>query len=61
MQDLAKEGMTMLVVTHEIGFAREMADKIVFIDNGMKLEAAPADRLFSNPTPRSALPGPDPA
>jgi ABC-type polar amino acid transport system ATPase subunit len=50
MKDLARDGMTMIVVTHEIGFAREVADKVVFIDNGMKMEEAPADRFFSNPT-----------
>jgi ABC-type polar amino acid transport system ATPase subunit len=50
MKDLAKEGMTMIVVTHEIGFAREVSDKVVFIDNGTKMEEAPADRFFSHPT-----------
>ena len=50
MKDLAKEGMTMIVVTHEIGFAKEVADKVVFIDDGMKIEEATADRFFSNPT-----------
>jgi aspartate/glutamate/glutamine transport system ATP-binding protein len=50
MKDLARDGMTMIVVTHEIGFAREVADKVVFIDNGMKMEEASADRFFSAPT-----------
>ncbi len=50
MKDLAKEGMTMIVVTHEIGFAKEVADKVVFIDDGVKIEEATADRFFSNPT-----------
>ena len=50
MKDLARDGMTMIVVTHEIGFAKEVADKVVFIDNGMKMEEAPADRFFSAPT-----------
>jgi ABC-type polar amino acid transport system ATPase subunit len=50
MKDLAREGMTMIVVTHEIGFAREVADKVVFIDNGLKIEEAPADTFFSAPT-----------
>ncbi len=50
MKDLARDGMTMIVVTHEIGFAREVADKVVFIDDGVKIEEAPADRFFSQPT-----------
>jgi ABC-type polar amino acid transport system ATPase subunit len=50
MKDLAKEGMTMIVVTHEIGFAKEVADKVVFIDDGVIIEEAPADRFFSSPT-----------
>ena len=49
MVDLAKEGMTMLVVTHEMGFAREVADRIVFMDAGQIIEAnTPAD-FFANP------------
>jgi len=49
MVDLAHEGMTMLVVTHEMGFAREVADRIVFMDAGQIIEAnAPAD-FFANP------------
>jgi general L-amino acid transport system ATP-binding protein len=49
MVDLANEGMTMLVVTHEMGFAREVADRIVFMDEGQIIEAnTPAD-LFANP------------
>jgi ABC-type polar amino acid transport system ATPase subunit len=50
MQALAKDGMTMVVVTHEIGFAREVADKVVFIDQGLKVEEAAAARFFDNPT-----------
>jgi ABC-type polar amino acid transport system ATPase subunit len=50
MKDLAKDGMTMIVVTHEIGFAKEVADKVVFIDDGVKIEEAPAERFFSLPT-----------
>jgi ABC-type polar amino acid transport system ATPase subunit len=42
--------MTMIVVTHEIGFAREVADKAVFIDRGMKFEEAPTEQFFSRPT-----------
>ena len=50
MKDLAKDGMTMIVVTHEIGFAKEVADKVVFIDEGVRIEEAPAERFFSQPT-----------
>jgi ABC-type polar amino acid transport system ATPase subunit len=50
MKDLARDGMTMIVVTHEIGFAKEVADKVVFIDDGVKIEEAPAERFFSLPT-----------
>ena len=49
MVDLAKEGMTMLVVTHEMGFAREVADHVVFMDAGQIIEANTPDRFFSNP------------
>jgi len=49
MKDLAEEGMTMIVVTHEIGFAKEVADTVVFIDDGVKIEEAAADRFFSTP------------
>ena len=50
MVDLAKEGMTMVVVTHEMGFARRVADRIVFIDRGEILEDAPTAAFFSAPT-----------
>ena len=46
---LAEEGMTMAVVTHEMGFARAAADRIVFMDEGEIIEIAPPDKLFSNP------------
>ena len=49
MVDLAKEGMTMLVVTHEMGFAKEVADRVVFMDAGQVVEANTPDRFFSNP------------
>ena len=49
MRDLAAEGMTMVVVTHEMGFAREVADRVVFIDGGEIVEDAPAERLFGQP------------
>lgn len=49
MLDLAQEGMTMAVVTHEMGFARAAADRIVFMDDGQIVEVAPPQELFSNP------------
>jgi polar amino acid transport system ATP-binding protein len=50
MRNLAKEGMTMLVVTHEMGFAREVADRVVFMDGGVVVEEGVAERVISNPT-----------
>jgi ABC-type polar amino acid transport system ATPase subunit len=47
MRDLARDGMTMAVVTHEMGFAREVCDRIVFIDEGRIVEQAPPDEFFS--------------
>ena len=49
MQNLAKEGMTMMVVTHEMGFAREVANRIVFMDHGTILEVAPPNEFFAHP------------
>ena len=49
MQDLAREGMTMMVVTHEMGFAREVADRVLFMDAGQVVEQAAPDTFFSNP------------
>ena len=49
MKELAREGMTMVVVTHEMGFAREVADRILFIDQGVILEEGTPDEFFSNP------------
>lgn len=49
MVNLAREGMTMVVVTHEMGFAREVADYVVFMDHGEIIETGPPDELFSNP------------
>lgn len=49
MKKLAQEGMTMVVVTHEMGFAREVADRIVFMDQGRILEEATPDEFFANP------------
>lgn len=56
MLDLAKEGMTMVVVTHEMGFARNAADRIIFMDQGEKVEETTPDQLFTNPrSPRLKL------
>ena len=49
MVDLAKEGMTMIVVTHEMGFAKEVADEVLFMDEGMIVEKAPTKEFFANP------------
>lgn len=49
MTDLAQSGMTMIVVTHEMGFARTVADRMVFMDQGRIVESAPTDRFFANP------------
>jgi general L-amino acid transport system ATP-binding protein len=49
MVDLAKEGMTMLVVTHEMGFAKEVADRVVFMDAGQIVEANKPGDFFSHP------------
>ncbi|CDZ70459.1 General L-amino acid transport ATP-binding subunit [Neorhizobium galegae bv. orientalis] len=49
MIDLAKEGMTMLCVTHEMGFARQVADRVIFMDRGEILETAAPDEFFGNP------------
>lgn len=49
MKDLAVEGMTMVVVTHEMGFAREVSHRVVFIDNGIILEVADPDAFFVHP------------
>ena len=49
MKGLARDGMTMVVVTHETGFAREVADSVVFMDEGVVVEEAPPQELFGNP------------
>ncbi|HLU01489.1 MAG TPA: amino acid ABC transporter ATP-binding protein [Advenella sp.] len=55
MRDLAKDGMTMVCVTHEMGFAREVADRILFMDAGKVLERATPDDFFNRPQhPRAA-------
>ena len=49
MKALAKEGMTMIIVTHEMGFAKEVATNVLFIDDGQILESAPPAEFFANP------------
>jgi glutamine transport system ATP-binding protein len=49
MKQLAQEGMTMIVVTHEMGFAREVSDRVLFIDNGIIAEQNVPEELFANP------------
>jgi len=49
MKDLAESGMTMMVVTHEMGFAREVADRVVFVDHGQIIEEAPPGEFFTRP------------
>ena len=49
MVDLAKGGMTMCVVTHEMGFAKEVADRVIFMDEGSIVEEKPTDQFFNNP------------
>lgn len=49
MKDLAKEGMTMVVVTHEMGFAKEVGDRVLFMDGGNVVEQGTPEQLFNNP------------
>jgi general L-amino acid transport system ATP-binding protein len=49
MIDLAKSGMTMIVVTHEMGFAREVADRLMMFDEGLIVEEGTPDKMFDNP------------
>lgn len=49
MRDLAKSGMTMLCVSHEMGFARELGDRMVFIDDGVIIEDSPPAEIMDNP------------
>ena len=49
MKELAHDGMTMAVVTHEMGFAREVATRVMFMDEGVILEQGTPDAIFSNP------------
>ncbi len=55
MQDLAKNGMTMVVVTHEMGFAREASDRVIFMDEGMIIEEALPDQFFDHPSSKRAI------
>ncbi len=50
MKGLAKEGMTMVVVTHEMGFAREVADRVIFMDEGQIMEIGTPEQIFENPS-----------
>ena len=49
MKDLAEEHMTMIVVTHEMGFAKEVANRVMFMDNGEIIESGHPTELFTNP------------
>ena len=49
MKDLARLGMTMVIVTHEMGFAREVASRVLFIDQGVVMESGTPDEIFNNP------------
>ncbi|MBO8172331.1 MAG: amino acid ABC transporter ATP-binding protein [Bacillaceae bacterium] len=49
MKDLAREGMTMVVVTHEMGFAREVGDRVIFMDQGVIMEEGAPEQIFENP------------
>jgi polar amino acid transport system ATP-binding protein len=49
MKELAAMGMTMVVVTHEMGFARDVADRVIFMDEGIIMEEAPPQEMFKNP------------
>jgi polar amino acid transport system ATP-binding protein len=50
MKELAREGMTMIAVTHEMGFARDVADRVVMMDDGRIIEDSPPDRFFTAPS-----------
>ncbi|MEE2619725.1 MAG: polar amino acid ABC transporter ATP-binding protein, partial [Candidatus Poribacteria bacterium] len=49
MQQLVEDGMTMLIVTHEMGFARNFADRVIFINEGLFIEVGSPDQIFSEP------------
>ncbi len=62
MVELANEGMTMMVVTHEMGFARKVANRVIFMDEGKIVEDRNKDDFFNNPeSERQGLSGQDPA
>jgi polar amino acid transport system ATP-binding protein len=50
MKELAREGMTMIVVSHEMGFAREVANRVVMMDDGVVVEEGTPEQVFSTPT-----------
>ncbi|EFR85292.1 arginine transport ATP-binding protein ArtM, partial [Listeria monocytogenes FSL F2-208] len=50
MKELAKDGMTMMIVTHEMGFAREVGDRVIFMDGGYIVEEGKPAEIFDNPT-----------
>jgi len=50
MKTLAREGMTMVVVSHEMGFAREVADRVIFMDKGAVVEVGTPEHFFTHPT-----------
>ncbi|SKC40577.1 amino acid ABC transporter ATP-binding protein, PAAT family (TC 3.A.1.3.-) [Maledivibacter halophilus] len=49
IKDLAKDGMTMIIVTHEMNFAKEISDRVVFMDNGIIVEEGPSEKIFNTP------------
>ena len=49
IRELADEGMTMLIATHEMGFARDIADRVCFLDDGVILEQGPPEQIFGDP------------
>ncbi|MMZ63515.1 Glutamine transport ATP-binding protein GlnQ [compost metagenome] len=49
MKDLAARGTTMLIVTHEMGFGRDVGDRIIFMDQGVIVEQGPPEQVFGNP------------
>lgn len=54
MKDLANQGMTMIVVTHEMGFARKVANRVVFLENGKVIEENDSETFFTNPSSERA-------
>ncbi len=49
MKQLTKDGMTMIVITHEMGFARELGDRVIFMDNSKIVEEGTPEEIFTNP------------